>query len=379
MSLGNVLILGAGLIGKTIAKDLSDDFSVTSADINQVELDKLKSQAEVEVLRTDLSDSKILTELCTDFDLVVGAVPGFMGFKVLETVIQAGKNIVDISFFPEDPFRLDELAKSKNVTAIVDCGVAPGLCNLIAGFHYRQMKIECYECLVGGLPVKRELPFEYKSLFSPVDVIEEYVRDVRIIDDGEYVTKDALSDCQLVEFPETGLLESFNTDGLRTLLKTMNGVPNMREKTLRYPGHAKLMKAFRETGLFRKDEISIDGCKITPLSVTSSLLFPMWKLNEGDDDFTIMRITISGNEKGQIVNYEYTLFDKSIPELKLSSMARTTGYTCTATVRALATSKINQKGISPPEYLGFNKETFDFIIGELQARGIKFDLKKLIN
>src|SRR5690606_27700002 len=104
---------------------------------------------------------------------VVGAVPGFMGFQTARTVIEAGKNMVDISFFPEDPFDLDQLAHEKKVTIVVDCGVAPGMGNIILGYHHAQMKVSRYECLVGGLPVTREWPWEYKAVFSPIDVIEE--------------------------------------------------------------------------------------------------------------------------------------------------------------------------------------------------------------
>src|SRR5205085_2546835 len=168
--------------------------------------------------------------------------------------------------------------KKNNVTAVVDCGVAPGLCNIIAGYHHKRMKVTGYECLVGGLPVKREWPFDYKAVFSPADVIEEYTRPARYIENGNQVVKEALTDIEKIIFDETGELESFNSDGLRSLAHTMPNVPNMKEKTLRYAGHAELMKVFRETGLFSKVPVDIKGTKVTPLELTSSLLFPKWKL-----------------------------------------------------------------------------------------------------
>ena len=124
----------------------------------------------------------------------MGAVPGFMGYKMMKDVIEAGKNIVDISFYPEDPFVLNELAKEKGVVAVMDCGVAPGMGNIILGHHNNTMEVIDYECLVGGLPEKREWPFEYQAVFSPIDVIEEYVRPARFVKGSKMITKEALSD-----------------------------------------------------------------------------------------------------------------------------------------------------------------------------------------
>lgn len=156
-----------------------------------------------------------------------------MGFCTLKTVIECGKDIVDISFFPEDPFKLDQLAKEKKVTAVVDCGVAPGCSNLILGYMASILDvIESFSCYVGGLPRIRTWPYEYKTPFSPSDVIEEYNRPARLVDNGKVVTQPALSEVELIDLPGVGTLEAFNTDGLRTLIRTMK-VPCMKEKTMR--------------------------------------------------------------------------------------------------------------------------------------------------
>ena len=161
----------------------------------------------------DVSDISVLNEVIKDCDLVVGALPGFMGYETMKRVIKAKKNIVDISFYPEDPFGLDKLAKENNVIAVMDCGVAPGMGNVIFGYHDRSMKISDYECLVGGLPVKREWPYEYQAVFSPIDVIEEYIRPARYIQNKKLIIKEALSETELIEFEEIGTLESWNSDG----------------------------------------------------------------------------------------------------------------------------------------------------------------------
>ena len=176
--MAKIVVLGAGLVGNVMAKDLAKQHRVTTVDISEQALAPLQAH-NIQTIQADLSDKNTLTNIIQDFDLVIGAVPGFMGYQMLQTVIEAEKNIVDISFFPANPFELDALAKEKGVVAVMDCGVAPGMGNIILGHHDAQMQISDYECLVGGLPEVREWPYEYKAVFSPIDVIEEYIRPAR--------------------------------------------------------------------------------------------------------------------------------------------------------------------------------------------------------
>ena len=365
-----IIILGAGLVGGVMAEDLSKNHDVTSVDISQKNLDNLKSN-NIKKICLDISKSESLKNVIKDFDLVVGAVPGFMGYKMMQDVIEAKKNIVDISFYPEDPFGLDDLAKKNNVIAVMDCGVAPGMGNVIFGHHNQSMKISDYECLVGGLPVKREWPYEYQAVFSPIDVIEEYIRPARFIQNKKLIIKEALSETELIEFEEIGTLESWNSDGLRSLIKTMPHVPNMIEKTLRYPGCVEYLKVLRASGFFSYEEIEVKGVKIKPIDVTSKLLFPKWEMKEGDKDFTIMRIIIKGEENGNQVKYQYNLLDRY--QNNTISMARTTGFTCTAVANLVLDKKYKKTGISPPEYLG---EHFEFIRNYLSERNVIYNVKK---
>lgn len=364
-----IVVLGAGLVGKAMAIDLSKNFDVTSVDINQQSLSELSSLG-IQTLKADISNSTILTSLIQAFDLVVGAVPGFMGFETCKTVIEAGKNMVDISFFPEDPFLLDELAKKNNVTIVTDCGVAPGMGNIILGYHNKKMKVKSYECLVGGLPLVREWPYEYKAVFSPIDVIEEYTRPARYVQNGFIVTKEALSDAELVHFDEVGTLESWNSDGLRSLIRTMAHIPDMIEKTLRYPGCIEYLRVLRETGFFSYEEVDVNGTKVRPIDLTAKLLFPKWKLKPGEEEFTVMRIRMTGEENGQEKNLQYTLLDRTEKKSGTLSMARTTGYTCTAAVNLVLEGKYTRKGISPPEYLGEDESNFTFMVEYLRERGV---------
>ena len=274
-----IVVLGCGLVGRVMAEDLSKTHTVTSVDISQKNLDNLKSESISKICK-DVSDLAVLNEIIKDCDLVVGALPGFMGYETMKRVIMAKKNIVDISFYPEDPFGLDKLAKDNNVVAVMDCGVAPGMGNIIFAHHDKMMEISDYECLVGGLPKKREWPFEYQAVFSPIDVIEEYIRPARYVQNKSLIIKEALSDTELVEFDEIGTLESWNSDGLRTLIQTMSHVPNMIEKTLRYPGCVEYLKVLRECGYFSYDPVEINGNKIRPIDLTSKLLFPKWQMKD---------------------------------------------------------------------------------------------------
>lgn len=370
-----IIVLGAGLVGKAIALDLAKNFDVTSADISEEALLVLQ-QSGIKTQKTDITDLTSLTSAIKPFDLVVGAVPGFLGLRTAHTVIEAGKNMVDISFFPEDPFQLDALAKKQNVTIVTDCGVAPGMGNIILGFHNKRMKIDSYECLVGGLPVVREWPYEYKAVFSPIDVIEEYIRPARYVQNKTVIIKEALSDPELIHFDGVGTLESWNSDGLRSLIKTMPGIPNMIEKTLRYPGCIEYLRVLRETGFFSYEEVEVKGVKVRPIDVTAKLLFPKWKLKPGEEEFTVMRIRINGEENGKSASYEYNLLDRTDKATSTLSMARTTGYTCTAAVHLVLDGKFDRKGICPPEYLGEDDHNFTFVVRHLKERGVHYRIDK---
>jgi len=332
-----IAVLGAGMIGRAIALDLASAFSITSFDLYEKSLQLLKERnSSIQTQQADLQQYHQYSNWLTSFDIVVTAVPGFMGFDTLKTVISCGKNVADISFFPEDVLQLDKLAKEKNVTAVTDIGVAPGISNLILGFHNQEMTITNFECYVGGLPKIRKRPFEYKAPFSPVDIIEEYTRPARLKENGHIVIKPALSERELIEFDEVGKLEAFNTDGLRSLLFTMPHIPNMKEKTLRYPGHIELIIALKQAGFFDKDEIDVNGTKISPLKFSSKVLFKDWKLDEEEEELTVMKVIIEGEKNGTARRMTYDMLDRYDAKTKTSSMSRTTGYTCTAAVHLIA-------------------------------------------
>jgi saccharopine dehydrogenase-like NADP-dependent oxidoreductase len=370
--MSKIIVFGAGLIGRAIALDLAEQHEVTCVDNNKHALTRIeKENSTVRTERFDLAKEKTYDELVKDFDLVVSAVPGYLGFDTLKKTLLAKKNIVDASSFPEDCFALDHLAKKSGVFAVVDCGVAPGMDNIILGHLDTKMEVNKFECLIGGLPVKRHWPFNFKSLFSPLDIIQEYTGPARYVENGEIVEREALSDCELMEIKRVGTLEAFNTDGLRTLIKTMDHIPYMKEKTLRYPGHCEFIQVLKSSGFFATEAIELNGIEFSPLDVSARILESNWKLGANEEEFTVMRTTIEGDENGKNKRYIYRMLDKTCQKSKTSSMARTNGYTATAVVNFVLQNVI-QEGICAPETLGALDGAFKFILDYLEKRGIHY-------
>ena len=352
------------MVGSAMAIDLSKNHNLFLADYDLNALKTIQSKnSNIQILQLDVTDSKALSEWIAPADIVLLAVPGFLGYKALETIINSGKNVVDISFSPENILDLNPLAVEKGVTVIVDAGVAPGIPNYLLGYWDAQLNIESFEYYVGGLPKHPQPPFNYKAPFSPIDVIEEYTRPARMLVDHEIITQPALSDIERMKFEDAGTLEAFNTDGLRSLLSTMNHIPNLKEKTLRYPGHAELMLEYHNKGLFNDKNID----------ETSKKLFEAWKLDENEIEFTVLDIIIKGDMK--IITYH--LYDEFNLESRTSSMARTTGYTATASINLILESLWNDYGVFPPEMVGVKPECIQFILQYLSQRNVVISEKAL--
>jgi len=369
--MANILVIGAGMVGSAMALNLAKQHSVTNADFSEAAIQRVKQQnQDIRIQQLDITNADNVLSLCSEHDLLILAVPGFLGFNALKLIIEAGKPIVDISFFPENALELDQLAKENGVPVIVDCGVAPGMGNIILGHHDATMTVTDFECMVGGLPKKRTAPFEYKAPFSPIDVIEEYTRPARLKENGHIVTKPALTEPEQINFEPVGTLEAFNTDGLRSLLFTMPHINNMREKTLRYPGHIGLIQQLKQAGFFDDTPIKVAGQEMSPLEMTATMLINNWKLEDKEAEFTIMRVTVKGEENGSHVEHSYDLYDEYCPESNVSSMARTTGYTACAAAEMLLNGLVKTPGILPPELIGRMDGVLEFALGYLAERNV---------
>ena len=374
----NVIVLGAGRVGAAMVRDLARDgeHAVTAADARPEALKRLKEIAasegsQIRTLPVDLGDGASLARALEGHDLAVGAVPGPMGFETLRRTLQAGLDVVDISFFEEEALELHDLARKRGRTAIVDAGVAPGFSNMVLG-HFEAVldEVTRFECLVGGIPADPAPPWEYRAPFSPIDVIAEYTRPARVRRDGAPVTLPALSEVETVEFPGVGTLEAFNTDGLRTLLHTSRA-PDLVEKTMRWPGHADRIRVMRDSGFF--DEATVElpsGARVVPLEISARLLFDAWRYEEGEEDLTAMRLTVDGRDGTGPVRHVFHLLDRYDPATRVSSMARTTGYTATALARLVLDGRYREPGIAPPEVVGAEPGVLDFVLAHLAERGI---------
>lgn len=371
-----ILVLGGGLVGRPIALDLVNDdkFMVSLADISKVNLNKIKDER-IHKIQADVSINEELKALVAGYDLVINAVPGFMGFNTLKVCIEEGKDVVDIAFYPEDVFDLKELAKEKEVRVIADMGVAPGMSNLLVGYVTSMLDhVKSVEIYVGGLPKVRVKPWEFRAVFSPTDVIEEYTRPARLVENGKIVVRPALTEIELMDFEGIGTLESFNNDGLRSLMFTVDA-ENMKEKTLRYPGYAEKIKLFAQNGFLSPEKVEVGGKSVSPLELTSILLFDQWKLGDDEVDLTVMKIIVEGTVESRPRRYTYDLYDEKDTVSGIHSMARTTGYSATMAARLLLNGYYKETGITVPEMLGKNENNVLFILSGLKDRNIIYKEK----
>lgn len=370
MSQWSVTVLGCGLVGRAIAEDLAahPDLSVTACDLSREALGRI-GNAEVRSVVADLTDPAELAPAVEDADLVVGAVPGRLGYAVLRNLLERGRNVVDISFFPESHEELAELAERSGSVAVFDCGVAPGLSNLILGsFLGAGKRVLSFSCYVGGLPEVRDGVFQYKAPFSPSDVIEEYTRPARIVTGGRTRTVQPLSGLETMEIPGVGLLEAVYTDGLRSLVGL--DVPEMFEKTLRYPGHIERIKLLRDIGFLDRAPVRVGDVQVRPVELTSALLFPLWELRDEDVDLTVFRVEIQTDGSQAVECHRFDLVDRRDPNTGHSSMARTTGYTCNAVAGLILDGSWSRVGLSAPEDVGRNPDCFARVRAYLEDRGV---------
>ena len=370
-----ITVLGAGMVGSVIAEDLhASGFAVSIADVSNTALSRIaeRSQGKISTHTIDCSDSSAIQSCIKDADIVVGALPSCLGLLALRTVIELGKPYCDISFMAEDPRELHELACERGVPCVVDFGVAPGMSHLLCS-HIVDLLDSCsmLDIVVGGLPVERKWPWEYKAPFSPRDVIEEYIRPARIVEKGKVVVRPALSEVELMELPGVGTLEAFNSDGLRTLCDTLS-VPNMKERTLRYPGHAEMMKRLRDGGFFNTTPIQCGNQEVVPLDMTAKILIESWKYEPREADLTVMRVSGEGYKGDTPVTISFDLLDYYDSERDQSSMARTTGFPAASVARMLAKGTINEPGVHPPETFGNRHNVVHRILSELEERSVLY-------
>jgi len=373
-----LLVLGCGSMGSALAKHLAR--SLLEAEVIVADRDpraieramRFAGRDNVSGLRLDFSDREALVRAMCGCDVVVGLAPGGLGYKTLEAAVEAGVDMVDLSFMPEDPMALDSEAREAGVTIIPDCGLAPGLSNILVGRAVSLLdRAESVRIYVGGIPTEPLPPLGYVLTWCAEDLIEEYTRRVRIVEDGCVVEVEPLTGLELVDVPGVGTLEAFYTDGLRTLLHTLRGVKEMWEKTLRYPGHVEKIRLLKDLGFF--DEEPLDG--VVPRSFTAKLLERKLGIRNlpGARDMVVMLVEVKGRKGGAEERLAFKLVDYYDEAEGITAMARTTAYTASVVACLLAKGEVQRKGVVPPEVLGMDERLYRLIISGLKAEGIKIE------
>ena len=372
-----ILVLGCGNVGPAIVEDLAKHLpsdQIVAADRNPDVARKVAEKINKENVswtQADASKYDELVNIIKKHDLVVGALPGSLGYISVKACVDAKVSTVDISAMPEFPFTLNEAAIKADITIVPDCGAAPGLSNLFAGRGASRLdQVESIHIMTGGLPITPVPPLGYIITWSVEGLIEDYTNPVTIVEDGKIVKKEALSGLEIIEFPKLGKLEAFYTDNLRSLLETMKGVKSMWEKTLRYPGHVEKIKLLRDLGFFDKEPIDVENVKVIPRKVTIKLLDKKLRKPEVKD-LMVLKVEVTGIKSGSKVKYVYYLLDYYDDASKTTAMARTTGYTASVVAQLIVKGVIEDKGVIPPERLGMNERIYKQIIEELRKRNIK--------
>ncbi|MDK2464198.1 MAG: saccharopine dehydrogenase C-terminal domain-containing protein [Candidatus Korarchaeota archaeon] len=366
--------MGLGLIGRVIAWDLYERATgreLLLVDVNESALREVSARLRgSRTVRVDASDVDALSKAIEDVDVVVGALPGKLGKSTWLAAIEAGVDLVDVSYSPEDPLTLNVQAREAGITLVPDAGVAPGLSNMLAGRAYARLegRVDDLVIYVGAIPERPTTPLGYTITWSPEDLIEEYTRPARVIREGRVVSLPALSDVEVVEVEGVGRLEAFLTDGLRTMLRTLKGVRRMEEKTLRWPGHAERVTLLKDLGLFDARPIEVGGVEVSP----SALLAELFRRRLAGDsrDLVVLLVRARGVTPEGVVEVEYRVVDRYDDSSGLTATARTTAFTATAVADLLADGRVPGPGVVPPEALGMDEGLMGHVADWLARRGI---------
>jgi len=369
--------IGCGNIGSVAAQDLATSISSLKVVVADKDATRAKNIAQkinknnVSWAQLDAADNDKLVDVLKDYDLVMGFLPGKLGYRLAEACIQAKRNLVDVSYMPERPLKLNDKAAEANVTIVPDCGLAPGITNILVGNAVKKLdRTNAVHIMVGGLPEKPIPPLGYTITWSPENLIDEYERKAKIVKGGRKVEVEALSGLEEVEFSGFGRLEAFFTDGLRTLPDTIENVEEMWEKTLRYPGHAEKIRLLKALGFFEEKEVNIDGTRVSPRKLTVKLFTQkLWKPEV--KDVVALKVEVCGLKNGKKTRYIYHLLDYYDEKLEITAMARTTAYTASIVAQLMLKGIIKKKGVVPPEKLGMDEKIYRMFLDGLEKHGIE--------
>jgi len=373
-----MLVLGAGLQGSACAYDLLQQPTVERVTVADLKPERvpafLKTSAgrRLALVKVDVQDAPALREVIRGHDAVLCALPYYYNLDVMRAALEAGVHSADLGGNTEIVFRqkkLDAEARARGVSAVADCGLAPGMVNILAAEGIRRVgDAEAVKIFVGGLPQHPEPPLHYQIVYSLEGALDYYTTPSWVLRDGKPARVDALSELEQVAFPPpVGVLEAFHTaGGISTLPWTYEGrVRTMEYKTLRYPGHAAIMKAIRDLGLLELQPIKVRGKEVVPRDVFIASVSPKLTKPEGRD-LVALRVEVRGGGRdGRHVAWQ--LLDYFDEARGISAMMRTTGYSLAITGLMQVDGRIAAPGVHTPD------ETVPFgaYLAELAKRGIE--------
>ncbi|GMV11459.1 MAG: saccharopine dehydrogenase [Gemmatimonadota bacterium] len=377
-----MLVLGAGLQGSACAFDLLQNADVQEVRLADLHVDHLPPFLAPYVggrlvpTVLDVRDRAAVLAQMRECAAVMSAIPYYFNESLAQLAVEAGTHFCDLGGNTEIVFnqkKLHEQAKAKGVSVIPDCGVAPGMVNILAQHGIEQLDVvDAVRIFVGGLPQFPEPPLNYQIVYSLEGVLDYYTTLSWVVRDGKRTQVKALSEVETVTFPAPlGDLEAFHTaGGLSTMAFRYEGkIPVMEYKTLRYPGHAKIMEAIRDLGLLALEPVDVKGMKVAPRDVAVAVMGP--RLTSKKPDLVALRVTVSGRKDGAPSTLSWELVDRFDEAHGISSMMRTTGYSLAITGLFQASGKIAPGVLTPDESMPAGA-----YIGELAKRGVKVQFSR---
>lgn len=378
----DILVFGAGLMGRAIAFDLavfSDFKKITVVDRDKNVLKAAERFLKNKKVNFDILDARNLCDVKTFFrryDVVISAIPYYFNYELSKTAVDSRTHFLDLggnNSIVEKQRTLHERAKENKVLVLPDCGLAPGMTSVIARDIVDFFDVvDCIKIRVGGLPLNPVPPFNYQIVFSLHGLINEYVEDALVLDHGRIIAKKPMTELETVEFPYPfGKMEAFLTSGgCSTLPYTFKDkVGYLDYKTIRYPGHCQMFKPIFDLGLASEEPININGEKIKPRDVLIELLGKTLPVN--GEDVVLMKVFSRGIRDGDKVDLEYRMIDYFDEENNMTSMMRTTGFPVSITAQMIEKGLIREHGVFCCEEIIPCKPFFE----ELKKRGIHIHRK----
>jgi lysine 6-dehydrogenase len=364
------------MMGSVIASDLArsaDVDEVVVADIDQDRLKRVKRLGgrKLSTESVDVKNGARLARFLKGFDVVSSALTHGSVHPSDVVAVKNGAKLVNIAF-EDEQMQLDAEAKKRGALLVPGCGVAPGLGGVLLARGAQELGGATEgHIMVGGLPQKPIPPFRYRLVFSMVGLLREYTDVARIVRGGKVVKVRPFDEITTVEFPAPiGKCEGFFTDGLGSLLYTMKGFRELDEMTLRWPGHGGMMKVLVDGGFLSKDKVSVDGVEISPFDLTAAVLSGQFSRG-GPEDVTVMRVVVRGSA-GQIT---YDLVDYYDKNLGVTSMGKTTGYTCSIVTQMVGRGEVKGRGVLPPE-TALDGRSIERLTSELGKRDVRISARR---